>query len=110
MELRQLCRTLGTTPTTAQHLELVKRRLRLRRHLDTFIQKARKFLGIDIVEWFLFKQTNGVIDEDAEETDQFGIPLPAPTGSLVDPENQPLPFPSIITDTIFDELVIEDQK
>ena len=105
-----MCRNLGSTPTTAQHLDLVKRRLRLRRHLDTFIQKSRNFLGIDIVEGILFKQTIGVIDDDAEETDQFGIPLPAPTGSLADPENQPLPFPSIITEKMFNELVIEDQK
>ena len=110
MDLRQLCRNLGTTPTTAQHLDLVKRRLHLQRHLDTFIQKSRDFLGIDIVEDFLFKQTIGVIDDDADETDQFGIPLLAPTGSLADPENQPLPFPSIITEAIFNELGIEDQK
>ena len=110
MELRQLCRKLGSTPTTAEHLDLVKRRLRLRRYLDTFIQKSKDFLGIDVVEDFLFKQTIGVIDEEAEETDEFGIPLPAPAGSLADPEHQPLPFPSIITDTIYNELGTEDQK
>ena len=105
-----MCQNLGSTPTTAQHLDLVKRRLRLRRHLDTFIQKARDFLGIELVEEFLFKQTTGIIDDDTEDTDQFGIPLPAPTGSLADPENQPLPFPSIITETMFNEFSIEDQK
>ena len=82
----------------------------MRRHLDTFIQKARDFLGIELVEEFLFKQTTGIIDDDTEDTDQFGIPLPAPTGSLADPENQPLPFPSIITETMFNEFSIEDQK
>ena len=66
----------------------------MRKQLDTFIQKARDFLGIDIVEEFLFKETIGVIDDDEEEeTDQFGIPLPPSSGSLADPENHPLPFP-----------------
>ena len=110
MELRQLCRNLGSTPTTAQHLDLVKRRLCLRKHIDKFIQNARDFMGIDIVSDFLFKQTIGVIDEEAEESDQFGIPLPAPTRSLADPENQPLPFPSMIRGTLLNEMVVEEQK
>ena len=99
---------MGLTPTTAQHVDLVKRRLCLRKQLDTFIQKAQDHLGMEIVEGFLFQQSIGAIDEDEEETDQFGIPLPAPTGSLANPENQPLPFPSIITNTISDELALED--
>lgn len=48
MDLRLLIRSIGKSPTTAQKLDLAKRRERLRARVDTFNRTALNFMGRNI--------------------------------------------------------------
>lgn len=92
LELRAFARLLGRHPTTAQRLDLVGRRRRLRKTIEAFTRTAVEFMDEDVVN-SIYEEDNVVVDEiDPEDRveDQAGLI----TGA--DPDGQLLPFPSSI--------------
>jgi len=92
-ELRCHVRKLGRRPTTAQKLELTKKRRALKTRITNFTKTAVQFLGDDAVEEFYEKDVI-ILDEDASEAegeDEYNLVI-----TTADTENQVLPFPSAV--------------
>jgi len=97
-ELRSHVRKLGHRPTTAQKLELTKKRRGLKTRITNFTKTAVQFLGDDAVDE-IYETEVVVLDEDiseAEDEDEYH-----PIITMADPENQILPFPSAVPDEWF---------
>lgn len=93
-ELRRYVRSLGRLPTLTQRLDIVKRRRTHKKMRDIFLHAAAEYIGEDIVQAILDRQVAPITDTDLEGED---VALGTPIRSLVDPENQILPFPSALT-------------
>jgi len=92
-ELRSEVRNLGRRPTTAQKLDLTKRRRGLKTRITNFTKTAVEFLGEDAVDE-IYEKDVVVLDEDvseAEGEDEYDVVI-----TMADPENQVLPFPSAV--------------
>ena len=94
-DLRSQVRKLGRRPTTAQKLELNKKRRALKTRITNFTKTALQFLGDDAVDE-IYEKDVIFLDEDvseAEGEDQYELAI-----TTADPENQVLPFPSAVPD------------
>jgi hypothetical protein len=100
-ELRSHVRKLGRKPTTAQKLELVKKRRGLKTRITSFTKTAVQFLGEDTVDT-IYETERIVMDEDVSEDEEQDQQNPAL--SAADPERQMLPFPSAMSDDCLKEL------
>jgi hypothetical protein len=92
-ELRSHVRKLGRRPTTAQKLELTKKRRSLKARITNFTKTAVQFIGDDAVDE-IYEKDVVVLDEDVSEVD--GEDEYDPVITMADPENQILPFPSAV--------------
>lgn len=76
MELRLLIRKLGRSLTTAQKLDLAKRRERLRARVDTFNRTAMNFLGRNIMQSISENVSLLAEEFDMDDVIQIDDPLP----------------------------------
>ena len=103
-DLRSHVRKLGRRPTTAQKLELVKRRRGLKIRITNFTKAAVQYIGEDAVD-NIYETEVIALDEDvseAEEEDEYH-----PIITTADPEHQILPFPSAVPDECINQLPAE---
>ena len=91
---------MGSKPTTAQKLEVAKRRRGLKNRITNFTKTAVQYLGEDAIDG-IYETAQVILDEDVGENEQQDENQ---TISSVDPEHQILPFPSAVTDDCFREL------
>jgi len=100
-DLRSHIRKLGPRPTTAQKLELAKKRRGLTNRITSFTKTAIQYLGEDAVDG-IYEMEQIVLEEDVSEDEEADEDNP--TISTADPERQLLPFPSAVPDDCFTEL------
>ena len=92
---------MGSRPTTAQKLEVAKRRRGLKKRITNFTKTAVQYLGEDAID-AIYETDQVFLDEDISENEQHDNDNPRI--SSVDPERQILPFPKAVTDKQFREL------
>ena len=104
-ELRSYVRTLRRAPTTAQKLDLVKRRQQVKKIVQSFMQGATKYLGVNVVNKILEEHPRPIIDIEEPTAQSPDEPFDMEhennrSISRADPERQFLPFPSAISEAI----------
>ena len=102
-ELRSHSRKLGKRPTTAQKLELAKKRRGLRTRITSFTKTALQYLGEDALE-AIYETEGLVVDEDLSQDEDDKNDEVNPTISAADPEHQILPLPSAVPDDCIGDL------
>jgi hypothetical protein len=100
-ELRSHIRKLGRKPTTAQKLELAKKRRGLRNRITSFAKTALQYLGQDAIDG-IYETEQIILEEDVSEDEEADEENP--TISAADPERQLLPLPSTVPDGCLREL------
>ena len=80
MDIRLLIRFIGKSPTTAQKLDLAKRRERLRARMDTFNRTAMIFMGRNIQQ--SISENVSLLREEFDMDDILQIDDPLPTENL----------------------------